>query len=164
MSWVPRLFGAVSSWKNVPLVYMRDMGFSLESIVKTNSINLKHVFKNSKFYRDIFIAFNKCKDDTVIVHKRSVFSEVVWLNTHFLWKNDVIYFKTWLQSGFIYIKDFYDNNGDMLNERAIFNKLVNKKIWISEYMILRSTVIKTLKDIDTTYAAYNNNNKNNNKF
>ena len=51
----------------------------------------------------------------------------------------------------------------MINERAIFNKLVNKKIWISEYMILRSTIIKTLKDIDTTYAAYTNI-KNNNTF
>ena len=47
-------------------------------------------------------------------------------------------FVNWIQSGFVFVKDLFDNNGVLYSANHIFNSLLDKRNWISEYSIIKS--------------------------
>ena len=49
-----------------------------------------------------------------------VLSSVIWGNVIFKFNNKCMFFKHWIQSGFIYVKDLFDVYGNFHNELLLF--------------------------------------------
>ena len=153
-SWVTRLLKCQNSWRFIPNFYINLMGFETKDFIKANSTENINAFKFSMFYKSVFEAFFAIKDRAPI--NLGTFSEIVWLNNLFKWKNNVLFFENWIKTGFVYVKDFYDMNGKFVSEQNVYNKLMYKRNWIQEYMIIRSVLQKTLRNVNTIYAKYTN--------
>ena len=108
------------------------------------------------FYQVILIAYNKTKFQKSIdkMNPYDLFNQVVWLNENFVWKNNVFNFKTWIESGFVFVCDFFDENGNFLQGEAIYNRLKNKSNWIGQYMVIKKVLGERLKknNIDRSIA------------
>ena len=151
-AWVPRLIDDNTSWKLIPCYYINKTGFALKDFIKTSSCDMKDCRFNS-FYKSVFESFNKCKNPMNI----GIFAEIVWLNEKFKWKNKTMYYKNWIKSGFIYVKDFFNDDGEFYNEQYVCNKLQgSKRNWIIEYMTIRSLIRQNLKQFETGNAKYTN--------
>ena len=131
------------------------MGFETKDFIKVSNINHNDIFKSEHFYKDVFEAFTLCKD-LKPKNYSNFFGEIVWLNDLFTWKDRVLYFNSWIKSGFLYVKDFYDDEGNFITEQQTLQKLKDRKNWIQEYYIIRSTLSKKLRNIDKSEAKYTN--------
>ena len=60
-----------------------------------------------KFYQDVFVGFNKCKTLKPLESMKSheILAQVIWRNEYFKNKHKSMYFKNWLDNGFIFLKD-----------------------------------------------------------
>ena len=151
-SWIPRLLKTKSSWKNIPSEYIKNMGFEIKDFIKINSLKNTNIFKNQPFFKEIVDAFNNCKDKENTNYK---FSDVLWLNEKYKWKDKVIFFKSWAKSGFIYVKDFLSNRG-FKSEQLILEKLKDKRNWIQEFMIIKKTIRNAFKNQELENSVYTN--------
>ena len=55
-------------------------------------------------------------------------------NEYFKSKNKCLFLKNWLNSGFIHVKDLFDENGNFITEEILQEKLNNKHNWICEFL------------------------------
>ena len=81
-----------------------------------------------EFYLD---ALNKCKK-RIFVSEFDKMTQVIWCNDNFIFKGKYIFFTEWIQSGFIMVKDFLDENNKCLESQSILEKLEEKRDWISQ--------------------------------
>ena len=65
------------------------------------------------------------------------------------------FLKNWLNSGFIHVKDLFDENGNFITEEILQEKLNNKHNWISEFFMVKNVVYKNIrKHFDTLICPY----------
>ncbi len=136
------------------------MGLDISSLLKTHFTE----WKNSKlpeFYHDIITSFHKCKTyiENNKLSEHSFFTETLWLNERYKFKNQYIYYKHWIESGFIKIKDFFDENGQILSDNIFYENLKKKTNWIAELKILKKVINNVAKRLNTENANYINYNK-----
>ena len=86
--------------------------------------------------------FNTCKLIKPIGNLSSaeIFSQIIWGNEYFKNKNKCLYFKTWVHSNILYVKDLFDANGQWIPETEIMKRLINKSNWIVEYAVLKKVI------------------------
>ena len=160
-SWIPRIFNTDSSWKIFPNFYANNIGLDITSLLKTQFTT----WTNNKlpgFYHDILTSFHKCKTyiDNTKLSEYSFFTEIIWLNERYKFKNQYLYFKHWIESGFVTIKDFYDESGALLPDNIFFERLNHKNNWIAELKLLKRVILTVSKRINTRNANFINcNNK-----
>ena len=65
-------------------------------------------------------------------------------------------FKNWAKSGFLFVKDIYDNQGQFISENECLRKLNCRRNWMIEYLILKSTINTYGKSYDTSMSKYIN--------
>ena len=51
------------------------------------------------------------------------FTQILWCNNLFKDKNQCIIFKNWIDGGFVYVKDLFDDHGEFVNEKILSAKL-----------------------------------------
>ena len=151
-SWVSRIVNGNTSGSFIPIYYIKQMGFECNNFIKANSVESKDIFKYSTFYKNVFQFYFAAKDNPMM--NLGIFAELVWLNKLFKWKNSVIFYENWLKAGFAYVKDFYNENGEFITEKSVYEKLKNKRNWIHEYYVIRTVLQNSLKNIDKKYANY----------
>ncbi len=137
------------------------MKLDLISLLKTHFTEWENNILPT-FYHNILTSFHKCK--TYIANTKlseySFFSETVWLNERYKFKNKYIYYKHWIESGFVKIKDFYDENGTFLADKIFYERLILKSNWISELKTLKKAILNIAKRMQTDKAKFiNYNNK-----
>ena len=157
-SWIPKLL-ANNSISKILQSYLSELGLDLKTLLKMNFKSAKsfEIIKYlPQFYQDIFIYYNNCKIikpvDEIKLH--DFMTQTIWGNEYFKQKHKTLYFKNWIKSGFILVKDLFQDNGHWLEEIEVLNSLQNTSNWIVEYMTLKKVIGKVSKKHDTKIVLY----------
>ena len=134
--------------KNCPIRFLAEhwygkIGLTIEQTLYTSVT--KHEeweILNSipHFYRDILLNFNKIKSECHDQeHKLMEKKQIIWGNTKFKWKKSELFFRNWIQSGFIFITDIVRNR-QFIGSEEILKKLKIKSNWMSEYATIKKSI------------------------
>ena len=158
-TWVPRFLNASGKWIDVLHHYMHRTGLSLEYVLKTNVRSVKELpilQLLPSFYREIILAFNKCKvvKQFKSLNKHEIIAQPIWDNSYFRVGNECLYFKEWIKSGLLYVQDLITLDGVSGNEMYFFNKVKDKKNIIKQLYVIKNIVLKKIKIHDLSIAPY----------
>ena len=158
-SWIRKFLTAKNLLSDMVQYYISKIGVEIKTLLKMNfqSSNTFNVIKNiPQFYQDIFISFNKCKTlkpfTQLKVHE--IMTQVIWGNEYFTHKGRTLYYKHWITSGFILVKDLFDESGSLLTERCILQKLQVTSNWIAELSILKKVLGCITNKVHTKVVKY----------
>ena len=143
-SWVSRLIGEEkSNWKLIPRKYLNIFGRNW--LIFSSNINYTHIefcMKNiPKFYIDVVKCWVKAGggQSKKPTNFREIRKQVIWGNKFITSNNKSLFFKSWIDSGLIYINDILDISGKFTPE-FIFQRLNVKTDWISEFCMLKKAI------------------------
>lgn len=157
-AWIPRLITMKGNWTAIPVHTFEDLGIRFIDILRSNITDTHKIpssLKLSPFYIECIAAFNKCKRSN-LNETEDLLSECIWLNDKFKFRNSYLYIKSWIDSGFIYLKDFLDYEGKLMSSTQIKEKLKDKRNWIAEIHKISTVIRPYLKVIKSSYAKYVN--------
>ena len=64
-----------------------------------------------------------------------------------------VYYKNWIESRFIFVKDLIEHDGSFISEHNVLQKLKHKTNWVGEFFQLKNVFTQNvLKNCDTIYA------------
>ena len=135
-SWIPKLLNEESSIAEILNMYLAKMSITTNLLLKMNfcKIDKFGVFlKAPPFYQQIIISYNLCKTIRPInkLNTVEILSQPLWGNEYFKSKGKCLYYKNWLESGFLYVKDLVEHDGSFISEHNILQKLIIKTNWMS---------------------------------
>ena len=157
-AWIPKIIKN-ESLNDIANLHLSNIGIDLLPMLRTN-------FKNTKttpliqnlptFYQDVFIGFNKCKTLKPLSDLKpiEILSQVIWGNEYFKSKHKTLFFQNWARSGFIFVKDLLDEDGNWLSSENIIHRLSNSQNWIIELYTIKKTLNKILKRTETQACKY----------
>ena len=145
--WVAKLLKSKNTMYDIIKGYLNKLNVSPEYIVKTSEKNpddFKLVEHLPVFYKQIFSSFNECKKTMSIQNMSMVdiLLQPIWCNCLFKCKGKTLCLPNWIKSGFRYIRDLYNENGDIKSSGEILGQLIDKRNWMCEFKMLK-TVLKT---------------------
>ena len=84
-------------------------------------------------------------------------TQILWCNNLFKCKDHCLLYSRWTDSGFIYVKHLYNEQG-FISESELYEKLTKRQNWITEYITVKKIVTNFVKkfDIDTKKSTYTN--------
>ena len=159
-SWIPKLLNEESSIAEILNIYLAKMSITTNLLLKMNfhKIDEFGVFlKVPPFYQQIIISDNLCKTIRPInkLNTVEILSQPLWGNEYFKSKGKCLYYKNWLESGFLHVKDLVEHDGSFISEHNILQKLTVKTNWMSEVFILKNFICKNaLRHCDTTVCRF----------
>ena len=125
-SWVPRIN---NSQQNNWSCYGKQYLGSFDDISKlnyTDSLVFEKLNSLPSFYKNIIISFCKVNQTEKPVSRDEILNTYIWGNKWISYetasKKHVIYYKSWIESGIIYVKDIKVTQ-ESIDERYIYNKL-----------------------------------------
>ena len=124
VSWIPKILNKENKLFDVLQMILRPLGIDINQLLKMNfrtKNGLDILSRIPKFHQDIFIYFNMCKTikPAIKLNNIELFSQIIWGNEYFKMNDQYLFYKNWLESDFIYVKDLFDNEGSWLTETAI---------------------------------------------
>ena len=81
-------------------------------------------------------------------------TQVIWVNEYFTHKGRTLYYKHWIASGFIFVKDLFDESGSLLTERCMLQKLQVTSNWLAEFSILKKVLGCVTNKVHTKKVKY----------
>ena len=158
-AWIARFLSLEGKWRTgietigsklqLPMHYVLNMNFKcIEQFPALAGCNL--------FYVNILIAFNKCKFIKSLreMNEFEILSSPLWGNSNFAYANECIYFKEWINSNILYVKDLIDETGAPKSENIMFNVIRNKRKIIEQLYKYKNSVYKRLKNKTLNIAAF----------
>ena len=157
-SFIPKFFEN-NSLSQILKHYLSELGFDLQNLLKMNFKSAKSfeiIQKLPYFYQEIFISYNSCKILKPADQLKSyeLMTETIWGNEYFKQKHKTLYFETWIKSGFIFVKDLFQNDGIWRDEIDILHSLHSTRNWIAEYMTLKKVIGKVIRHHDIKSVCY----------
>ena len=98
------------------------------------------------FYIRILGAFNECNKN------QNLLQQPLWNNSLLLYKGQSLFFKTWINSGILYLKDMIGDDGKLIDKKGLLNILENKSNWLCEYGIIKYTIQPFIKKYNLSNA------------
>lgn len=147
-SWVPRLKETKHCIKSYVNSYCSPINIDMDYLINTteNKIENYEIIKTMPlFYKQAFTCFNTCKDLQNKLSPETFLKQPIWSNLMFLYKGKTIFFKTWLKSNILFVKDLYSEAGTLKSPEEIANVLINKNNWLCEYKIIK-TIFKNYEN------------------
>ena len=137
-AWVPRMLKArKDTWVMlISHIIQQCLGCSLDDLILTNVndvTNCPDLNNLPDFILSIIFSFNKVKNagnKQIIRDTQSIASSFVWGNVCITDKGKCLWYKNWIQAGFKYVKDFYQNDGCFVKPEKVLQKLVKKQNWM----------------------------------
>ena len=80
--------------------------------------------------------------------------EFIWCNSLFKFKANTLCFENWLKVGVLYVRDLFDQNGNMYDLSYFMNILTKKHNILCEYAMLKQAMKKYVKLYDFSNAHY----------
>ena len=143
-SWVSRLLDNDSYChsRNIVNYWCKKIGLDFKTIIKCNFKTPKElpvIRKLPMFYQEVLLAYNLCKTVRPVmdITPYEVVTDIIWGNERFKHDGKCLWFKSWIDSGIIYVRDILDNEGKILDGTRIMNKLQNTCNWIAEYSMVK---------------------------
>ena len=150
-SWIRKLLEQ-NSITEVLNMYLSSIGITINLMLKMNFRKIESfnaINKIQMFYQQIFLSYNMCKTIKPInqMNNFEIFSRSIWGNELFKTKEKCLFFKNWINSGFLLVKDLFDNDGTFISTEKVLNKLKNKSNWITEFFVLKNVIHKKVTKI-----------------
>ena len=110
------------------------------------------------FYIQILGAFNECKKTQTLdkITSSKLLQQPLWNNSLLLYKGQSLFFKTWINSGILYLKDMIGDDGKLIDIKDFSNILENKSNWQCEYGIMKYTLQPFIKKYNLSNARSTN--------
>ena len=104
-----------------------------------NNININILKSMPSFYQDVWQSYYRCKTIKSLEHMNSYdfLSSTIWGNELFKFKNKCLFFKHWIDSNIVYVRDLFNRNGNMHAYEYVLNKLTNTRNWLIEYSMIK---------------------------
>ena len=116
---------------------------NLGQLKNVNNINNLYI---PDFYKDLIETWlNAKKRETQKIKTYvDIRKQIIWGNEEIKLFNKSLIFKAWIDSGISFINDIINENGDIA-ENVIYEKLINKRNWISEMTSLKQAIPNSWK-------------------
>ena len=153
-AWVTRLLRE-DECKNIFInYYAGKLGLSVKYLFLSNITNDKHANASfltiPDFYRHVIYSFNQVKIMKNIsrMNTYDLLTQMLWHNRLFCFKDITLSYRHWMKSGFIFVYDMLDCNGNVKGCDEILGQLTIKSNWISEYTIIKSVLQQIISKIN----------------
>ena len=149
-SWVPQIINSQqNNWSFYGKQYLRSFD-DISKLNYTDSLVFEKLNSLPSFYKNIIISFCKVNQTEKPVSRDEILNTYIWGNKWISYetasKKHVIYFKSWIESGIIYVKDIKVTQGS-IDERYIYNKLRTKNNYLAEIFTLKKALQTYLSTI-----------------
>ena len=158
--WLKRLAinGPNSDFVNM---YLMKHGIDCDYLVKTTCTNIsifKDALKLPNFWCKVFAYANECKSwkNNDILTDSEFLIEPIWFNKRLLLSNKPVFISNWTKSGILYVKDLFDQRGELINEQNVIDILFSRINWMSEYTRVKKMLRKHIEMFSTLNAPYVN--------
>lgn len=139
-SWIPKIISCNHKLKDFFQSFCQRNQYDIYYLLKTNDSFLSESGMLHKyipyFYREIITYFNEAKGNSTTLQ----FSQNIWKNKRFTYKNETLCFTNWMKSGVLKVDDLFNEIG--FKDITDFSNLTNKHNWLCEYKILRNVFNK----------------------
>ncbi len=155
-SWVNRIHkkSITSDFINM---FLEKYSLNIEYLIKTHITSVKQLkasFNLPEFWAEMFCYNNECKSIKCLENMSSYefLTSPIWFNNNFTFNDQTLYISNWTKSNILYVRDLINNDGELITEQELLNKLNIKRNWIREYFIVKNTFNPILMDLnfDTT--------------
>ena len=155
-SWVKRITNKSSITYDIFNDMSLKMNISVYDVIKATNAEICKILKMPFFYQEVLSAFNICKKQKQpqSLKKDEILSEFIWCNSLFKFKANTLCFENWLKVGVLYVRDLFDQNGNMYDLSYFMNILTKKHNILCEYAMLKQAMKKYVKLYDFSNAHY----------
>ena len=163
-AWMSRIVtNPNAKWVSFFKYFLHHLDLKLEFLTYLQFRNIK-LFPIIKclpqFYLDMLTSFSQIKGATSGKLTDSEFlKSMIWGNEAFQQKGKCLFIRNLIKSGFIFVKDLFDEHGNFFTENAICNKLESKKNWMIEYLSVKKCIMSQAKNHDCNSSYYINKSK-----
>jgi len=111
---------------------------------------LRKVSEQHQFYLDILVEFNKCKITKSLqeMSDYEIVNQPLWGNKLFTNKNNCLFFKEWINSNMLYVKDLINERGIIKTEAELFNEVQSKNSIIQQLFLVKNCILKQIRQFD----------------
>jgi len=153
-SWVKRIINSNSTWSIIGQNIINQFG-GKDLLLRCNDSTLNYLNTIPPFYAAVFQAFIKINtkqiNDIGSLHR--LLNEPIWCNCNIQYKNKTLYYRSWIDSNIIYIKDLHYIAGK-LNEKFVYNKIANKRnLWMEVFQL--KNALSRYKKLLTNFSFSN---------
>ena len=133
---------------NVNLDYLINMNFR-----NAKGIPILQLMNN--FNQEVLSVYNKCKVLKLFssLSTDEQLRQPLWGNEYFKHDN-CLCFKKWAKSGILYIKDLFSNDGNLLGDTELLDKIGLYPQVLSQVSMFKKYISKKLKEGDYTNARH----------
>ena len=78
-------------------------------------------------------------EERVEINPNKIGEQKIWGNRFITNNNQVLFFKEWIDAGFIYVADLF-KNGKFIQQHYLLEKLHSKSKWIVQYLSLKQSI------------------------
>ena len=139
-------------------MYLEKLGINCNYLIKCHcdTETLKANLDIPNFWKEVFSFFMECKSfknqETISNHE--ILAEPIWLNKRFRFNGKPLFISNWTKSNILYVKDLYDQEGNLITGPVLIERLETKSNWISEFSRIRKIFKNISIKYDTTLANY----------
>ena len=161
-----------ASWVNKLLICKTKLRIFVESLCEKHGVNIEYITQTNEtrlceyiivknlphFYQQIFVFFNESKKYTNIINMstETFLAQPLWNNRLLMFKGKTLFFKEWIESNLLYVKDVVDSNG-LKPIEWFYDNLRYRNNWLCQYKIMKHIFSSFKRNIDFTKSLYFNN-------
>jgi len=143
--WINRILQAEKDhkWASLPRLYLHQIGMDIITSLNFTTEVFTELDKLPKFYREAIAAFSKAKEPNCVKTIEDLLQQPIWGN-HILTvtqgrTKQVLYFKSWIQSGIRRLSDCRFEGG-ILSCQDMYTKVTNKRNILTECAVLQKAL------------------------
>ena len=160
-AWVPKIMNLEGKWSDYFNQVIKELKIPNNYIWKTTARKID-TFPLMKllpsFYQQVVLSFNQCKYIKPLskLNVHELIQQPLWGSEYFKLKNTCMYYKQWASSNMLYVKDLVIENGCILNDRELYDKVREKQNIHQEIFVVKNYIVKHIRDRDLSIAPYVN--------
>lgn len=160
-AWIPRLLSSKGTLFEILGSFLEKANLNLHYVLQFSETNLNALDRIGKlplFYKQILSSFNECKQRCNFdnISPNDILKQPIWNNNNIKIKGETLFFKNWVNSNILYLKDLIDDNGNIKTLQVLSTIIKRKSNWLCEYKTLLSVIKPLCKKYNFTNVKYLN--------
>lgn len=160
-AWIPRLLSSKGTLFEILESFMEKANLNLHYVLQFSETNLNALDRIGKlplFYKQILSSFNECKQRCNFdnISPNDILKQPIWNNSNIKIKGEKLFFKNWVNSNILYLKDLIYDNGNIKTLQVLSTIMKRKSNWLCEYKTLLSVIKPLCKKYNFTNVKYLN--------
>ena len=139
-AWLPRIYKDCNNvWTYLGKAYIeKATGGLIQQMNLCSKKQFPRLETIPTFYQDVVIGYCKANIPEKVSSKCDLYSQSIWGNRQLLCQDKCLFSQTFINSGYIYVKDVLLENGKMKND--IYENLVCKKNYFRTISMIQSAL------------------------